>query len=132
MYNFEKQLYANPDQELNSLWWQMVEKYQFVKKPQGRVEPDWASKIHFAIAPCYYHNYMLGELLASQLHHYITTTVLQLKSDEDASYVDQKKIGDFLRLNVFKPGSVYHWNEMIKRATGEELTPKYFLAEFVN
>ena len=132
MYNFEKQLYANPDQELNSLWWQMVEKYQFVKKPRGRVEPDWASKIHFAIAPCYYHNYMLGELLASQLHHYITATVLKLKSDEDAGYVDQKKIGDFLRLNVFKHGSVYHWNEMIKRATGEELTPKYFLAEFVN
>ena len=132
MYNFEKQLYANPDQELNSLWWEMVEKYQFVKKPRGRVEPDWASKIHFAIAPCYYHNYMLGELLASQLHHYITATVLKLKSDEDAGYVEQKKIGDFLRLNVFKHGSVYHWNEMIKRATGEELTPKYFLAEFVN
>ena len=62
MYDFEKQLYANPDQDLNSLWWQMVEKYQLVKRPQNRDQPDWAAKIHFAIAPCYYHNYVLGEL----------------------------------------------------------------------
>ncbi len=73
MYDFEKQLYANPDQDLNSLWWQMVEKYQLVKKPPASNEPDWAAKIHFTIAPCYYHNYMLGELLASQLHHHIVT-----------------------------------------------------------
>jgi len=52
MYNFEKQLYANPEQDLNALWWRTVEKYQFVKRPVDRNEPDWAAKIHFAIAPC--------------------------------------------------------------------------------
>ena len=132
MYNFEKQLYANPDQDLNSLWWEMVGKYQFVKKPEGRNEPDWAAKIHFTVAPCYYHNYMLGELLASQLHNYIVRNVLKLDSDEGVSYVNQKRCGEFLREKVFEPGSVYHWNEMIKQATGEELTPKYFAAEFVD
>lgn len=131
MYNFEKELYRNPDQDLNSVWWDMVEKYQFVKKPKGRHEPDWASKIHFAIAPCYYHNYMLGELLASQLHNHIVRNVLKLDLDEAVSYVNQKKTGQFLREKVFKPGSVYHWNEMIERATGEKLTPKYFVAQFV-
>jgi len=132
MYNFEKQLYRDPDQNLNSLWWDMVEKYQFVKKPKGRNEPDWAAKIHFTVAPCYYHNYMLGELLASQLHNYIVTNILKLESDEGVSYVKQKKAGRFLREKVFEPGSVYHWNDMIERATGEKLTPKYFVAEFVN
>ena len=131
MYEFEKQLYANPDQDLNSLWWRMVEKYQFIRKPKGRVEPDWASKIHFTIAPCYYHNYVLGELLASQLHHYIVQNILKLESDKDVSYVGQSKVGDFLRKKVFEPGSVYHWDGMIKRATGEPLTPKYFVAQFV-
>ena len=131
MYNFEKELYANPDQDLNSLWWQMVEKYQFVKKPQGRNEPDWAAKIHFTIAPCYYHNYMLGELLASQLHNHIVKDVLKLESDKNLSYVGQKKAGKFLAKKVFEPGAVYHWNEMIERATGEQLTPKYFVEEFV-
>jgi len=131
MYNFEKELYAEPNQDLKSLWWEMVERYQFVKKPEGRSEPDWASKIHFTIAPCYYHNYMLGELLASQLHHHIVRNVLNLKSDKGVSYVDQKQVGEFLRKKVFEPGAVYSWNEMIERATGEPLTPRYFVAEFV-
>ena len=132
MYDFEKQLYANPDQDLNSLWWQMVEKYQLVKKPRGRVEPDWAAKIHFTIAPCYYHNYVLGELLASQLHHHIVHKVLKLESDAGLSYVNRSDVGDFLQKKVFEAGAVYHWNDMIKRATGEPLTPEYFVGQFVN
>ena len=131
MYHFEKQLYANPDRNLNALWWDMVEKYQFVKRPPGRNEPDWAAKIHFTIAPCYYHNYMLGEMLASQLHNHITREVLRLEPDEQVSYVGQRRAGHFLRKKVFEPGALYPWNEMIKRATGESLTPKYFVAEFV-
>ena len=131
MYDFEKQLYANPDQDLNSLWWELVEKYQFVKKPKGRNEPDWASKIHFTIAPCYYHNYVLGELLASQLHNHLVSNILKLESDEGVSYVNQPEVGNFLCKKVFEAGAVYHWNDMIKRATGEPLTPKYFVAQFV-
>jgi len=131
MFNFEKQLYANPDQDLNTLWWQMVEKYQFVKKPPGRDKPDWAAKTHFTTAPCYYHNYVLGELFASQLHHYLVHNVLNRESDADVSYVGQKKVGEFLKKKVFQPSAVYHYNEMIERATGEPLTPKYFIAQFV-
>ncbi len=131
MYNFEKELYANPEQDLDGLWWEMVSKYQFVDKPFGREEPDWAAKIHFTIAPCYYHNYVLGELLASQLHNHIINNILKLESDEGVSYVNQKKAGAFLRENIFEPGSVYNWNEMIERATGEPLEPKYFVDQFV-
>lgn len=131
MYDFEKQLYTNPEQDLNSLWWQMVEKYQLIKKPEDRDEPDWAAKIHFTIAPCYYHNYMLGELLASQLHNHITHNILKLKSDKNVSYVGWQQLGDFLREKIFEAGAVYHWNEMINRATGEHLTPKYFVGQFV-
>jgi peptidyl-dipeptidase A len=131
MYHFEKQLYANPDQDLNALWWRLVEKYQFVKKPQGRDEPDWAAKIHIPLYPCYYHNYLLGELLASQLHNYIVHNVLKLESDKNVSYVGQRKVGDFLRKKVFEVGAIYRWNKMIERATGEPLTPKYFVAQFV-
>jgi len=131
MYDFEKRLYANPEQDLNSLWWDMVEKYQLVKRPPGRNKPDWAAKIHFNLAPCYYHNYMLGELLASQLHHYIVHKILRLDSDEHVSYVGKKQAGDFLVEKVFRAGALYHWNDMIRRATGEQLTPKYFVTQFV-
>jgi len=131
MYDFEKQLYANPEQDLNALWWRTVEKYQFVRKPAGRDEPDWAAKIHFAIAPCYYHNYLLGELLASQLHNHLVHNVLKLESDRDVSYVGKKQVGSFLTKKVFEAGAVYEWNDMIRRATGEPLRPKYFVTQFV-
>jgi len=131
MYNFEKQLYANPGQDLNNLWWELVEKYQFVKRPPGPVDAGWASKLHFTTAPCYYHNYMMGELLASQLHHHIVHKVFKLESDEGVSYVGQRKLGDYLQEKVFGPGALYHWNDMITRATGEPLTPKYFVEQFV-
>lgn len=131
MYDFEKQLYADPNQNLNALWWDMAQKYQFVNSPPDRDEPDWAAKIHFTIAPCYYHNYMLGELLASQLHHHLVYEVLKRDSDENVGYVDQKRVGDFLTEKVFEAGAVYHWNEMIRRATGEQLNPQYFVTQFV-
>ncbi|MCJ7693345.1 MAG: M2 family metallopeptidase [Sedimentisphaerales bacterium] len=131
MYEFEKQLYANPDQDLNNLWWDIVEKYQFMKRPGERDEPDWAAKIHFTIAPCYYHNYLLGELFASQLHQYIVSNVLELESDEGVSYVGQRKVGEFMHEKVFEAGAVYRWNRMIELATGEPLSPKYFVAQFV-
>lgn len=131
MYHFEKELYANPDQDLNNLWWDLVEKYQLIKRPPGPPDAGWASKLHFTTAPCYYHNYMLGELLASQLHQYIVHKVLGLESDEGVSYVGDKRVGQYFRREIFAPGARYYWNDMIKRATGEPLTPKYFVEQFV-
>ena len=61
VFNFEKNLYENPDQDLNKLWWDLVEKYQFVKRPEGiTLGPEWATKIHIATYPVYYQNYQLG------------------------------------------------------------------------
>ena len=131
MYNFEKQFYAKPDQDLNNLWWDLVEKYQLVKRPPGPVDAGWASKLHFVQAPCYYHNYMLGELLASQWHNYFVHNIFKLESDKGVSYVGDKRIGEFFREKVFAPGAVYHWNDMIERCTGEKLTPKYYVEQFV-
>ena len=77
MFRFEKSMYEDPDQDLNRRWWELVEKYQLLKMPAGRNEPDWAAKIHIALYPCYYHNYLLGELLASQLLYHIAGPVLK-------------------------------------------------------
>jgi peptidyl-dipeptidase A len=121
MYRFEKSMYENPDQDLNQLWWNLVEKYQMVKKPEGRNMPDWATKIHVALYPCYYHNYLLGDLLASQWYEYIVTNVTKT-----TSFNNDKAVGDYLKASVFKPGARYYWNDMIERSTGEKLTAKYY------
>ncbi|HPS65235.1 MAG TPA: peptidase M3, partial [Ignavibacteria bacterium] len=110
----------------------LVEKYQMLKKPEGRNEPDWASKIHIATFPCYYHNYLLGELLASQLYYYMTSNILKSDDFKSQSFVNKPEIGNYLKEKIFMPGSKYYWNDMIEKATGEKLTPKYYAKQFVN
>ncbi len=130
MYRFEKALYANPDQDLNTLWWNLVEKYQMIRRPVNRNLPDWASKIHIATSPCYYHNYMLGELLASQFNNHIASNIL--KSDDSGQcYFGKEEVGNYFKSNVFNPGARYGWNEMIEKATGEKLTARYYAEQFV-
>jgi len=131
MFRFEQELYKNPDQDLNQLWWDLVETYQLIKKPKHRDNPDWAAKIHFTSSPVYYHNYMLGELLASQLFFYILENVLKADSGADVSYVNKVEIGNYLKDKIFAVGASYYWNDMIKKATGEPLAPKYFVQQFV-
>jgi peptidyl-dipeptidase A len=129
MLRFEKELYANPNQDLNKLWWALVEKYQMMKRPEGRNAPDYASKIHIVAAPAYYHNYMMGQLFASQLHHAIARKVL--KADpHTALYVGRADVGEFIKKYVFAPGKTMPWNALTKFATGEELNAKAFAADF--
>ena len=131
MYRFEKALYENPEQDLNALWWNLVETYQLLCKPDGRDEPDWATKIHVASYPCYYHNYHLGELLASQLYFYITEHIIGAQDLRFQSFANQPEVGAYLKEKVFLPGSRWYWNEMIEKATGEKLTAKYYARQFV-
>jgi len=130
MFNFERQLYRNPDQDLNTLWWDVVEKYQFVKRPEGRNEPDWATKIHIVTNPVYYHNYMLGELIASQLQHRIATSVVN-DTTGTAGIYGNPAVGDYFRGSVYSKGDVVPWNKLVELATGEPLTARYFAEQFV-
>ncbi|GAB4333294.1 MAG: M2 family metallopeptidase [Calditrichia bacterium] len=131
MYRFEKAMYENPDQDLNALWWKLVEKYQGLKKPTNHNGQDWASKIHVALYPAYYHNYLMGELLASQLYFAIAKEVYNNPNPGFLSFYGNPEVGKFLREKVFKPGKQYHWNEMIRLATGEPLTARYYAKQFV-
>ncbi|MDR2009082.1 MAG: hypothetical protein LBQ22_01195 [Bacteroidales bacterium] len=131
MYRFEKSLYENPDQDLNTLWWDLVEKYQMVKCPEDRNMPDWATKTHIATSPCYYHNYLLGELLASQLNHYISVNICKSDDYNMQSFYSNKEVGKYLMEKVFFPGAKWYWNDMIEKATGEKLTAKYYAMQFV-
>jgi peptidyl-dipeptidase A len=130
MLRFEKSMYENPDQNLSKLWWDLVEKYQLLHRPVGREAPDYASKIHIVSAPVYYHNYMMGELFASQLHHAIAREVFEGANPANVVYVGNRKVGAFMRGKVFEPGRTLNWNALTKFATGEELNPKAFAADF--
>ncbi len=130
MVRFERTLYKNPDQDLNTLWWDLVEKYQLVHRPEQRNAPDWAAKIHLAQVPVYYHNYQLGELAASQINHVLASDVLRTTSIHP-SYARHPEVGAYLKDRLFAPGASLRWDELMREATGEPLTAKYFALEFV-
>lgn len=128
MLHFEKKLYENPDQDLNTLWWDLVERMQMLKRPAGRNNPDWASKVHFVIAPVYYHNYALGELFAAQLRKAIAKLVEHNGPIYELNW-NNKRIGTFLREKIFAPGMKVHWPQFVEAATSEPLSAKDFAAE---
>jgi peptidyl-dipeptidase A len=128
MIHFERELYRNPDQDLNTLWWDFVEEFQMMRRPENRNAPDWASKIHVSCYPVYYHNYLLGEFMASQLRHHIDTRVLPQGVD---TMTGRPEVGAFLRDKFFAPGTSLRWDELLQSSTGEGLNPEHFVKEFV-
>ena len=130
MLRFEKGMYENPQQDLNRLWWDMVEKYQGLRRPPGRNAPDYGAKYHIVGAPVYYHNYMMGELFASQLHHAIARKLYKGADPKSVVYVGNKEVGAFMRRYVFEPGATKTWNELTKNATGAYLNPEAFAQDF--
>ena len=131
MMRFEKAMYENPDQDLNKLWWSLVKEYQMVTPPDGRNAPDWAAKIHLSQVPAYYHNYELGELTASQLQHYIAKNILKQENIKSVCFANKPEVGTYLKEKVFAPGASLRWDALIKEATGEPLSAKFFAEEYV-
>lgn len=125
MLHFERALYADPDrQDLDNLWWALVRRYQQVRRPAGREAPDWAAKYHLALAPVYYHNYVLGELIASQLEQWI--------EDEAGGLVENPAAGRLLVERFFAHGARFSWDRLVEAATGERPNPSYFIHQFVD
>ena len=113
MTHFERDLYSDPEADLDQRWWELVERFQLVKAPAGRRHPDWASKIHLAVAPVYYQNYLLGDVLASQL--------LATVNKEFGGFLGVPEAGEFLVDRVFRPGNLLRWDSLIEEATGRQL-----------
>jgi peptidyl-dipeptidase A len=129
MCHMERALYADPEQDLNTLWWDLVERFQMVRRPEGRNAPDWAAKFQFSVAPVYYHNYLLGEMTASQLQQHLLEEVLGGGADAWARFVQDPAVGRFMAERFYGSGRLYPWNETLRRATGETLQPEHFIRE---
>jgi peptidyl-dipeptidase A len=121
MTNFERGFYADPDADHDRGWWDLVERYQLLTRPDDRAAPDWAAKIHVALAPVYYQNYLLGELVASQLEATIR--------DRFGTMIGSPEIGPFLGREFFAPGWSCRWDELVARATGAPLGVAAYSAE---
>lgn len=119
MTYFERELYKNPEQDLNRLWWNLVHKYQKIPIPLGREgKGDWASKYHISLAPVYYYSYLLGELFASAIEEKL------------GAELGTPASGEFLQSKLFAPGNARTWEALIQEVTGEPLSSKAWARQF--
>jgi peptidyl-dipeptidase A len=127
MCHMERELYRDPERDLNTLWWDLVERFQRVRRPEGRSEPDWAAKIHFSLAPVYYHNYLLGEIMASQLQEAL---LAELGGGDHAfgRFVSSPRVAEWLTGRLYRPGKSVDWRGAIRGATGSDLSPRAYVA----
>jgi peptidyl-dipeptidase A len=114
MTNFERALYADPESDLDTIWWELVSRHQRVTPPDGRRAPDWAAKIHIAVAPVYYHTYLYGAIVGLQL-----TAALERAA---GGIVDRPEAGAILREKLFAPGESVRWDELVTQASGTPLS----------
>ena len=115
----ERRMYGDPEADLDTIWWDLVEKYQSLRRPEGRRAPDWAAKYHVALASVYYQNYELGHLVSAQLMDRINR--------EAGGFVGRKTAGDWLKQRFFHPGAREDWAAHVASATDEPLNPRYFV-----
>jgi peptidyl-dipeptidase A len=112
MNAFERGLYADPDGDLDALWWELVSRFQGVTPPDGRQAPDWAAKIHVAVVPVYYHSYLYGKIVALQI-----AAALEAMG----GIVDRPEAGARLRSELYAPGQSVRWDRLVEQATGAPL-----------
>lgn len=124
MTAFESELYRNPEQDLNSLWWNLVQKYQKIHPSKGREKKaDWAAKYHIGLAPVYYFSYLLGELFASSIQQslfHLTGTRL----------LNSPAAGKFLQEKLFFPGNKMNWSQLIEHVTARPFSCEPWITEF--
>ncbi|WP_270168533.1 M2 family metallopeptidase [Paenibacillus sp. SYP-B4298] len=120
LIKFEQELYRDPGQSLNSLWWDLVEDIQGIARPDEWDYPYWASKAHLTTLPVYYYNYLFGEILASQLEHTLNDQFGQWHGEASLRHT---------RKTLMRPGALKRWDELIVDCTQYKLDPRYFIQQ---
>lgn len=124
MTYFERELYANPDQDLNKLWWTLVGRFQRIRVPKQREgKSDWAAKIHIGVAPVYYYSYLLGEMFASQIEEFLEKNI-------GSQELCTEQAGRYLQERLFKPANSLNWADLVKHVVDQPLSPDAWLRQF--
>ncbi len=118
--HFEHEAYLNPDQDLNKLYWNMLQKYTGL--PRHEDITVWASNRKFLNAPLNSLNLLLAKIIAAQSVNYM--------NDYLGQPVDDLRTSAFLIQNYYRFGSRYSWTELLERGTGEKLNPEHLVSHF--
>jgi peptidyl-dipeptidase A len=113
LVTFEQQLYEDPNQPLNRVWWDIVEDIQGITRPEEWDHPYWAAKAHLSTLPVYYHHYLLGEMAAAQLEESLSERFGIWQHPLSFEYLSRK---------LLAPGISKPWHEVMLDASGGVLS----------
>jgi len=109
--------------ELPGLWNEKMENLLGIVPPNDK--EGILQDIHWTSGFGYFPTYALGNLYAGQIYHYALKENPSLPQDYEKG--DFSNLLDYLKRNVHQYGNIYKAPDLIKKITGEDLNPDYFI-----
>jgi peptidyl-dipeptidase A len=109
----EYEMYKNPDQNLAALERGMFKKYLLVDLDSTE-QHQYAASIWYTSYPCYYQNYILAGMIATQLQEALSNKF----GDEKIS---DPNVAQWMIDHLYSSGETLEWTERIRNATGKSL-----------
>ena len=125
-YEIEKLIFTeNIDvNELPKIWNEKTKEYLGLT-PQSDSQ-GILQDVHWSLGYMgYFPSYSIGSALAVQLHHYMMKANINVP--ELVRRGDFATITEWLNKEIHSHGSIYPPKELIKRVTGESLSPQYYI-----
>lgn len=115
----EHEMYKNPDQDMAALEREMYKKYLLVQLDSTE-QHQFASSIWYTSYPCYYQNYILAAMIATQLQEAMSNKFEETK-------LSNPKVAAWMKQHLYATGEETDWMERIRDASGKGLETGAYL-----
>jgi oligoendopeptidase F len=115
--DFEKELYANPEQSPADLWHGLKIKYLNRDEEPNN---EWATIPHYLSHPAYYQNYFRATIMKAQIYSHLRSKL--------GNITENKSTAEYLKNNIFSFGSSINEYELIHKLTGKPFGITDFIA----
>ena len=133
VYYFEKSMYENPEADPDAMWRDLFARYLKIESGEDRIgNSDWAVENYFSLYAVHAHNFIMGELWASQWLEHLCQNDSRLGKVENPNVVGDGAVGKYLRKYIFQSGASVSWQELTVSGTGAPLANTAFLHQFAD
>jgi len=114
---FEREIYRNPNRDLNALYWDLLIEHTNLPRYDDLVL--WTSETDLPEGLLISRDHLFAQIAAAQTWAYI--------AQQHGSVVGNREVRSFMVQNYFRFGNRYPWEELVERATDEPLSVIYLL-----
>ncbi len=124
---FEMEMYQNPNQDLDKVYWDLVNRYQLVNKPK-EYHAKWVFSSYLTRYICYYQNYLIGITGAAQIK-YTLRKEMDINNSKHRCLSNNPEVTSEFFQELFGYGNSVPWQELVLLTTGDSLDTKYLLMD---